>query len=286
MSSSKSTIIDCPELRNKKVACLTLDVEQDYGDLLEEPCYEGLEYIPELVNFFKEKGIPLTCFVQGSLFETHSDKIRQLAELNVEFELHSYSHPKPGQIDPQVEIEKGKETYREFFGRDAIGYRSPLGVIGKQEYELLAANGFKFDSSVFPSLRPGTFNNLRKPTKPFRVNGPGIIEFPFTVFSDVFRIPIALSYIKLFGKPYLYVLKTFNLPSLIVFDFHLHDLFRLSSSKKIPLGKFSPFYRLIFRRIYQNSENGLATLNEFIILLQKKGYSFQKLIDVYEVVSK
>jgi len=286
MGSSRCTIINCPELKNRNVACLTLDLEQDYGDLLEEPSYEGLEHIPELVSFFKEKDIPLTCFVQGSLFETHSAQIKQLSALDVEFELHSYSHPKPGKADPKVEVEKGREAYKRFLGREPIGYRSPLGVIGKQDYEVLATSGFKFDSSIFPSLRPGTFNNLRKPTKPFRVNSPGIIEFPFAVFSPLIRIPIALSYIKLLGKPYLYLLKTFNLPSLIVFDFHLHDLFQLGSSGKIPVEKSPLIYRTIFRRIYKNSKSGLAILDKLITMLRGKGYSFQKLTNIYEAVSK
>lgn len=287
MGSSRYTIINCPELKNRKVACLTLDVEQDYGDLLEEPSYEGLEHIPELVNFFKEKAIPLTCFVQGSLFETHSNKIGQLAEVDVEFELHSYSHPGPKEMDAKLEIERGKQAYRSFLGREPMGYRSPLGVISEQDYEVLAANNFKFGSSIFPSLRPGAFNNLRKPTKLFRVNTPGIIEFPFTVFSSFFRIPIALSYIKLLGNPYLYLLRTFPCPNLIIFGFHLHDLFELSSSGKIPFEKSSFIYSRIFRRIYfEGKLNGLWLLDEFITLLQRKRYVFSKLADVYDTISK
>lgn len=285
MGASKYTIINCLELQNRKVACLTLDVEQDYGDLLEEPSYEGLEYIPELVDFFKGKGIPLTCFVQGSLFETHPDKIQKLAGLDAEFELHSYSHPKPGKVDPKVEIERGKEAYRRFFGIEPIGYRSPLGLIGEQDYEVLATNRFKFDSSVSPSLRPGAFNNLRKPTKPFRVNSREVIEFPFTVFSNVIRIPIALSYIKLLGKPYFYLLKTFPLPNLIIFGFHLHDLFKLSSATKLPLKEFSLLYRPVFKRIYQKrGNNGIVILDEFITVLQERSYIFAKLGDIYDMI--
>jgi len=286
-SKSKYTIINCPTLKNRKVACLTLDVEQDYGDLLNEPSYEGLAHIPELVNFFKAKGIPLTSFVQGSLFETHPGMIDQLAELDVEFELHSYSHPKPGQMDSKVEIEKGGEAYRKFFSKDPIGYRAPLGIINSKDYEILASNGFKFDSSVFPSLRPGAFNNLRKPTKPCFVDNAKVIEFPFTVFSSIIRIPIALSYIKLLGKPYLYLLRAFNLPKLIVFSFHLHDLFQLSSSGKIPFEKSSFIYKRIFNRIYSEGKlNGLQLLNEFVSLLRKRGYAFSKLVDIYQVVSE
>jgi len=286
MGSNKYKIVDCPELENRKVVCLTLDVEQDYGDLLNEPAYEGLEYIPELADFFKEKGIPLTCFVQGSLFETHPEKIEVLLHLDAEIELHSYSHPGPDKMNVKFEVERGKKAYYDYFGRPPAGYRSPLGVIREQDYEILAENGFKFDSSIFPSLRPGAFNNLRKPTKPYLLNNSRIVEFPFTVFSDVLRIPISLSYIKLFGKPYIYLLKNFSLPSLIVFDFHLHDLFHLRSSDKTSSKKFPAIYHLIFRKIYQNDRSGVTILDELITILKRKGYSFQKLMDVYKVISR
>ena len=286
-NKEKYTMLDLHNLKNEKVVCLTLDVEQDYGDLLDEPSYEGLQYIPDLVNFFKERDIPLTCFVQGSLLETHPNQIEQLSALDVEFELHSYSHPKPKEKNTEFEIEKGKEAYKGFFAKDPMGYRAPLGVINEKGYETLASHGFKFDSSIFPSIRPGAFNNLGKPTKPYLLNSSKIVEFPFTVFSSIIRIPIALSYIKLLGRPYLYLLRTLSLPNLLIFDFHLHDLFKLSSSNKLPLKKSAFVYRRIFKRIYSGGKpNGLQLLNEFITLLESKGYAFSKLVDIYQVVSE
>jgi peptidoglycan/xylan/chitin deacetylase (PgdA/CDA1 family) len=277
-SRREYTPIDLHALNNRRVACLTMDVEQDYGDLLDEPTYEGLEHIPEFVNFFKERNVPLTCFVQGSLLETHPDKIEQLFALGVEIELHSYSHRVARDGNAKYEIERGKEAYLKFFSKAPMGYRAPVGIISEQDYEILAANGFKFDSSILPSLRPGAFNHLRKPTKPYLISSCGIAEFPLTVFSPVVRIPVVLSYIKLLGKPYLHLLKTFNLPSFVVFCFHLHDLFELDSANRIPLEEFSPLHRLVFKRIYQKgTSNGLALLDKLITVFQQKGYLFSKL---------
>ena len=276
-------MVNLGDLGNKKIACLTLDVECDYGSLLDEPRYEGLKQISVLVTFFKERKIPLTCFVQGSILEAHPAIIGQLATLDVEFELHSYCHPKPENMDVRFEIGKGKEAYERFFGRAPLGYRAPSGVTSKETYEILAAYGFKFDSSIFPSIKPGVFNNLKRPTKPHIVNG--ILEFPFTVLSDIIRIPIALSYITLIGKPYLYLLKTLRLPKLIIFDFHLHNLFRLESSKEIPFQKYPFVYRSVFNRIYKKGAGkGLDTLKDFIAVLSQKGYTFLKMADVYEMI--
>lgn len=281
------TVIDLHNFLNEKLVCLTLDVEQDFGVLLSKPSYEGLSRIETIVDFLKERGIPLTCFVQGSLFETHSDELKKFFELDdVEFELHSYSHPNLPKGNIEYETKMGIEAYKRFLHKNPAGYRSPNGIINAGDYRILVSSGFKFDSSVFPSIRPGAFYNLSKPISPYLVNDTGIIEFPFTVFSSFFRITVGLSYIKLLGRPYLQLLKASKLPDFIVFGFHLHDLFKLDSSTKIPLSKFSPLYRPIYKRLYQQRKsNGLAIFNDAINILHQKGYKFSKLGDVYNSIS-
>ena len=79
---------------NKKIACLTLDVECDYGDLLDTPQYEGITNIPNFVDYFEKTSIPLTAFIQGSLMTTHPEYIKLLTKIDVECQVHSYSQPK------------------------------------------------------------------------------------------------------------------------------------------------------------------------------------------------
>ena len=285
-AKGKYTPIDLKKLQNGKVACLTLDLEQDYGDLLDEPSYKGLSCIDAVVSLFRERSIPLTCFVQGSLLETHPYAIEQLSELDIEFEVHSYSHPKPKEIDHELEISRGKEAFTKFFRKEPLAYRSPAGIVSEEMFALLPLYGFKFDSSVIPSLRPGGyFNSLDKPIMPYLLDNSNTIEFPLTVFSKVIRLPVSLSYVKLLGKPYFHLLRIINLPSLIVFSFHLHDLCSLSSSSNIPFSKFSPLYRVIFRRIYKGrNNNGMELLEDLITLFASKGYQFLKLMDVSSLI--
>jgi peptidoglycan/xylan/chitin deacetylase (PgdA/CDA1 family) len=285
-ANGRYRIVDLSGLKNRKIACLTLDLEQDYGDLLDEPSYEGLNYIPRLVELLSRYDLPLTCFVQGSLFETHPTTIRQLLTLDVEFELHAYSHLRPKEIDHELEMRKGKGAFTKFFGKEPLAYRSPLGVVSEEMFSLLQLHGFRFDSSLVPSFRPGVYSNLTKPTSPYFLNDSDIIEFPGSVFSKVIRIPISLSYVKLLGKPYLSLLKRKSLPHLIVFGFHLHDLFELSSSSRIPVGSFSPTYRLVFNKLYRGRKsNGYIMLDEVIAVFREKGYTFSKLVDVYGSIS-
>lgn len=276
-------ILDLRSL-GRKIVCLTLDVEQDFGELLDEPTYEALDYIPNLVKLLEDKGIPLTCFVQGSLLETHAAQIEKLFTLDVEFELHSYSHHKPSELDVEFEIRRGAEAYRGFFRKDPMGYRAPLGVINRENYEILVTHGFKFDSSVFPLLRPGTFNNLSSPTIPYILNTPRIVEFPVTVFSKAIRVPMTLSYIRLLGKPYFWLLRTVELPNLIIFTFHLHDLFRLKSSYRLPGEGVGLIYKNVYKRLYRRAGGSLYTLSQCIEMLRDKGYTFMKLIDVYHSI--
>jgi len=284
MRNNKYTLIEHPLLKREKIVCLTLDVEQDYGDLLEEPSFEGLNYIPEVVKFFKERKMPLTCFVQGSLFETHPDKIEQLAELDVEFELHSYSHPNPKKMNTELEVKKGKKAYQRFFGSNPLGYRAPLGFILEEDFRILASEGFKFDSSIFPSIRPGVFNNLRAPVQPYLLDDFNLVEFPITVLSNHIKIPIALSYIKLLGKLYFRILFSLPQPNLIIFNFHIHDLFELKTSTRLMLEKHPLIYRCIFNRIYKGSENGFVILDKLIKAWYEKGYEFWKLSELYKAI--
>jgi peptidoglycan/xylan/chitin deacetylase (PgdA/CDA1 family) len=262
-----------------------LDLERDYGTLLEKSRFEGLKYVPQLVDLLKKRRVPTTIFVQGQIFETNPLDIEILSSLDVEFGLHSYSHPPTKEINTIYEVKKSRETFIKFFGTEPYGYRFPNGVFGKNAYDTLAENGLMYDSSVFPSMRPGEFNNLALPVSPYILNDSGIIEFPFTVFSNIVRIPIALSYIKLLGKPYYYLLKKSQLPPLIIFDFHMHDLFYLASYSDIQVECLPYIYRKIYNKIYMCPQiNGFDILNNLISIFEKKGYRFAKLIDIYNTI--
>lgn len=280
-------LLSLKNIQNKKIACLTMDIESDYGELLDVRHYEGLKYLPKLVDYFASKMLPLTCFVQGSLLETHGEYLNPLASIDTEFHLHSYSHPRPDKRDFAYEIKAGKEAYIKYFGCQPEGYRAPLGVIEFNDLNLLIKEDFKFDSSIFPAFRPGSFNNSSSPILPYRIGtNQGIIEFPFSVFSRYLRMPLSLSFLKLLGRPYRYLISHFSLPDFIVFNFHLHDIYQLQASKLLNANNYNILYKSIYNKIYiQNKVDGYLLLNNFILLLQQRGYSFFKMTDVYKMVN-
>lgn len=276
----KFKMVDMDKILNQKIVCLTLDFEQDHGGLLDKPSYEGFCNIDPLLNFLKSRRIPLTCFVQGSLFDTHPEEVEKFSEIKTEYELHTYQHQEYQEIDHSFEIKKGRKSFKNYFGRDPLAYRSQAGIISDELFSILVKENFKFDSSIIPSIRPGVYNGIKCPVSPHFLCDSQILEFPVSVYSPFFRIPISLSYLKLLGKPYYNLLKISKLPNLIVFGFHLHDLQPLKASQQIPFEKFAFHHRMAFKRVYSN--NGMNLFKTFIDMLLEREYSFLTLNNVYE----
>lgn len=256
-------------------ASITLDLENDW--YFEEDGYDHLtfEYIDEYIHLINNLDLPVTIFVVGKTLERFPEAIEKLQqETDSEFFLHSYQHDIEKRYDFEEELAHGKRAFRSFFGTDPVGYRAPQGNIEQNELQLLEREGFKFDSSHFPSYRPGIYNNLDIPLQPYRPTGATkMIELPIAAVPR-FRIPITQSYLKLLGRPYLKYIKHASLPETLVFDSHLQDFYRTASH-----GNLEQPLRSIHNR---NLDRSIAIFRQFISLLRRKGYSFVKLSDVYE----
>lgn len=260
-------------MRNNKYICFTLDLEEDHAGLIRN-YFEGLDHLEDFIGIIKDNKIDVSFFIQSLLIERFPELIELLAENKFDLHLHSYSHSInrfKNSVNERFEIQKSKEIYRCFFNSDPIGYRFPLGIINDNHYFLLKEFGFKFDSSVFPMIRPGYFNNLNKPLFPHIVNG--IVEIPFSVISRTIRIPVSLSYLKILYP--LHIMKRYN-NQYIIFDFHMHDLYNLNSRMQLPFSKRIPYLR--------NSKNGLNLFLRFHGKLLNEGYKSISILKMYELI--
>lgn len=253
-----------------KYLCYTLDLEEDHAGLLHD-YYEGLNYLEKFIHIVEENEIQISFFIQAKIFEKFPEKIELIRDYNFDIHLHSYLHSLRRSKDlksTREDIEKSRRIYHDFFGAYPKGYRFPLGFVREKDYLVLNKLNFKFDSSIFPSLRFGFFNNLNKPLKPYKVHG--IVEIPFSVISKMIRIPISLSYIKLFYP--LHFLMNYHFSPLI-FDFHMHDLFNLKITKN-----------LNFRKLHyiRKSKKGLDIFLKFDKKLKKEGYNSVKIYEIYK----
>ena len=167
-------------MNDERIACLTLDLENDW--YFNEPGYDHLtfEYIDDFITLIDNLNIPVTFFVVGKTIERFPKIIKKFDEaLDCEFHLHSYQHDTSKSYDFRTEVQDGKDAFEAHFGYEPDGYRAPQGKIYPEEFAILEEEGFTFDSSIFPSYRPGVYSNLDKPLAPYRPRGTEeLIEVP------------------------------------------------------------------------------------------------------------
>lgn len=264
----------------KKLACFTLDLEPDHCDLVGGYHYESFGGAGELLEVLRDEAVPLTVFATGRVLDERRDTALLFAAAGAEMELHAYSHKRTAAA--REEIAKGVEAYRRAFGADPRGYRAPLGMISRPEIELLSGEGFLYDSSLFPSLFPGRFSNVRSATTPFIHEGTRLLELPISVVPFV-RFPVSLSYIQLGSYPVFSVLAAlFGLSDRLVIDLHLHDVFPSGVFAELPMK-----WKLIYSRFFmRNRRTGLHYFKKVVSLLKAKGYAFGKMMDLYTMSMK
>jgi peptidoglycan/xylan/chitin deacetylase (PgdA/CDA1 family) len=262
----------------KKTVCFTIDVEPDFGGLLEEDVYYGKDDLFKLEKIVKENKIKLTAFVTGKTLEDNPEILSRLVSMHAEIECHSYSH-RVGHGSKLEDIEHGIKTYEKLVGRTPMGYRAPQGIISKKEVLFLDSKGIKFDSSIFPTYFPGRYNHLQFPLQPFKMEGANLLEIPFSVIPWI-RIPFGLSYMQLLGfRTFQLLFKVFGQPNLIVFDFHTYELGKLPSYSQLPLGAKVGYFRA-----QKAGRNPADVFEKFVRYLLGKGYQSKYMLEVYETL--
>lgn len=162
-----------------------------------------------------------------------------------------------------------------------MGYRAPWGNISKEGLARLSKKGFKYDSSLIPSYRPGVFNNFSIPLEPYKSKGIDLIEIPFSVIPGI-RLPLGMSYLKFFGLPFYRPLFDFcGAPNPLIFYMHLHD-FKINEEllSRQPLARWEKAYHSC------KVDKAFDILEGFLKMLKKRGYSFIFMSDLYKQVTE
>ena len=266
---------------NRKLVCITLDIEADYANtqgetrLLAEPAL-----FERYVDLIRRKGVKVTGFLVTSLLARYADGIRKLEqEIPIEFALHSHHHDTETS-GSREEIELAQKTYHDFFGRESIGYRAPIGAITQAGIASLMDLGFRYDASVFPSIRPGQngYWNTHMPIVPFRVMdaGKSLLEFPFPTLPTI-RLNFGLPWIKLYRLGFSSLLmRLFPPPYVIPFTTHPHDLYAPHLSDGVTAAEKMALLR--------NSEHGFNILEAMIDRFQGMGYEFAFMSEICDYV--
>ena len=261
----------------RKLACLTIDFETDYGARLGKTfnILSEEQQLASLSALYRELEVPVSAFIRTDLLLDHPSALPLVKELANDFHSHSHTHD-TANFDSAYELRTSQETFEKAFGRPALGYRAPLGMLHRGDVSLLVEHGFRFSSSVFPVLFPGRYNHRTKPLAPF-VWKNGLVELPLAAVRGV-RLTVALSFLKLFGLSLNRLLfKTFGLPDVVVLNSHLHDyVVSEPSFRALP-----PRLRLAWGI---NKHRGMRYCAEAVRLLRRRGYEFITMTELYEHV--
>ena len=215
---------------NRKLACITLDVEADHGNPQKRlRMFEDESLEERFIDIINRTGAKVTAFLVTSLIEKYESSLSRLgASIPLEFAVHSHAHDMHNPCHRE-DIQQAVKAFQSFTGQRPTGYRAPVGRINREGLETLLDLGFQYDSSVYPSVRPGKLGywNLHMPTEPFKVvrGSDSLVEIPFSTLSGI-RLVFSLSYVKLFGwGTYATLMKWFPPPQVSAVLSHPYDFY-------------------------------------------------------------
>jgi polysaccharide deacetylase family protein (PEP-CTERM system associated) len=129
-----------------------------------------------------------TFFVIGWTAEHHPELVRQIRAGGHEVACHSFFHRLVYQLTPKGfrdDTRRAKAALEDAIGEPVIGYRAPTYSITQHSLwalEILAEEGFRYDSSIFPIRHDiaGIPDYPRTPNLHDFGGGKSILEFPGT----------------------------------------------------------------------------------------------------------
>jgi len=189
---------------------LTIDVEEwfhilDYEDAPDPESWEGLESrvalgTDRILAILAEADVRATFFFLGWVAERQPGLARRVAAAGHEIATHGHRHRlvyKGTPAEFREDARRARGVLEDQTGVAVQGYRAAGFSITEATpwaFDVLAEEGFRYDSSVFPAKRAhGGLDVARR--RPFRISGPGggsLWEFPIVPWSlGPLRVPFA-----------------------------------------------------------------------------------------------
>jgi hypothetical protein len=170
--------------------------------------------IPRILDILARHAVRATFFVVGRDAEGQSTTLREVVAAGHEVAAHSMTHPVAFARLPldrlSHEIAEPRRALRDVLGVDVSGFRAPNWDLDQRSVPILAAAGYRYDASGFPSLLqiaarmllavksrgldpltrmdPRPFTMQRLPHR-WRVDRDEIDEFPISV-TPAIRWPV------------------------------------------------------------------------------------------------
>jgi peptidoglycan/xylan/chitin deacetylase (PgdA/CDA1 family) len=113
--------------------------------------------VPRIVKLFDSYGLKQTFFVPGWCIEQYPKSIEPIVESGHEIAHHGYLHENP--VDQSLEseaywLERAAAAIEEFTGKRPVGWRGPWGGFSRHSADLLAKNGYLYDTTLSADCQP------------------------------------------------------------------------------------------------------------------------------------
>jgi len=153
----------------------------------------------QLLDLLRAHRTRATLFVLGQVAASHRSMMQRLVDEGHEIACHGDGHDDVNTLSPRefrADIRRAKFQIEDSAGQPVVGYRAPNFSIGKAQawaYEILAEEGFQYDSSLFP-IHHDRYGQADAPRFPYEIwrSGPSsLTEFPIgTVRLFGLNLPI------------------------------------------------------------------------------------------------
>ncbi len=184
---------------------LTVDLEDwfqvsNFDSIVSRGEWEGMPSRVEgntrrLLDLFDEADARGTFFVLGWIAERFPGLVREVRESGHDVASHGWGHELVYRLTPESfaeDLRRSIASIRAACGVEPHGYRAPSFSIDRRSFwavDVLAREGFTYDSSIFPVRHPryGVPGFTRTPTR-IRGAGGGVLdEFPLTTWRFLGR---------------------------------------------------------------------------------------------------
>jgi peptidoglycan/xylan/chitin deacetylase (PgdA/CDA1 family) len=144
-----------------------------------------------LLDLLDELEARATFFLLGMSVVTHRDLVADIVRRGHEPACHGYAHARVYNQTPdefRADLERAVDTIADVAGEQPLAYRAPAFSINRQTpwaYDVLAATGFRYDSSQYDSPRvPNRIGDI--PAEPYRLGE--LWELPVTGGGSYWRV--------------------------------------------------------------------------------------------------
>jgi polysaccharide deacetylase family protein (PEP-CTERM system associated) len=184
------------------VNALTIDVEdywsifsRDWLALNNEPSDAVVKNTEWFLETLKKHQVKATFFILGEVAKKFPSLIREIAQAGHEIATHGFSHIQIFKLTQEQfrrEVAESKKLLEDITAGAVTGHRAPAFSITPQTewaLEILAQEGFKYDSSVYPisSRRYGWSGFSKGICKIDLQSGRDIIEVPMSTVTVLGR---------------------------------------------------------------------------------------------------